>query len=153
MPTFRGDIPNGGGGGAGSGPTPSGAPPPTGAVRIVDAINRITNPLDKPVSPTQSMTDAGTFRGFVGNVLREGTALNLIFKVQLVPLAVNNAIRLVKLAYSYRTEASRLETEVERSLLLDRDARIARAVSEGDDRSLTYSEVLNANGVITQQTI
>jgi len=153
MPTFRGDIVNGGGGGAGSGPAPGAGQPPTGAVRIVDTLNRITNPLDRPVSPTQAMTDVGTFRGFVGNVLREGTALNLIFKIQLVPLAVNNAIRLVKLAYSYRSEAARLDREVERSLMLDNNAAVARAISEGDDRSLTYGEITNANGVITQQTI
>lgn len=153
MPTFRGDIPNGGGGGAGSGPTPSGLPPPTGAVRIVDVINRIVNPLDKPVSPTQAMTDAGTFRGFVGNVVREGTALNLLFKVQLVPIAINNTVRLAKLVFAYRSEATRLETEVERSLTLDNNAAVARAVSESDDRSLTYGEMVNANGVITQQTI
>lgn len=153
MPVFAGIIGNGGGGGAGSGPTPAGNPPPTGVLRIVDAINRVVNPLDKPPSPTQAMTAADTARGFIGNVLREGTALNLIFKVQLVPIAVNNLVRLGKLVYAYRSEATRLEAEVERSLLLDRDAHIARAISEGDDRSLTYGEMVNANAVITQQTV
>lgn len=152
MPVFAGIIGNGGGGGAGSGPTPGGSPPPTGVVRIVETINRVVNPLDKPVSPTQAMTATDTARGFIGNVFREGTGLNLIFKVQVVPLAVNNLVRLVKLVFAYRAEATRLDTEVERSLLLDRDARVARAVSEGDDRSLTYGEVINANAVITQQT-
>lgn len=151
MEPARGSTGGGGTGGAAGGPGGPAGEPARGVQRIFDTVHRVTNPLSDPLKVVGQAGEIRELSGFVKEIFREGSLINLVAKVNLAGVAVNNTVRVLKLAWAYRAEANRLVDEEERSLALDRQSSIARVrIGEDPERFLSYDEVVRGGGTVTQ---